>query len=206
MTSLLTWRVLCRSAFVCMLGGFVCVCMCCKNFAFAQPLKHTGKLRAHCVLPTSHEGFYPNAYMHVNWWLFLAQPWQNCCYSGEFIFRVMSKTTPNLWQKGRGHKISRHWGTEHLLRSLVQHWAPNYVFNIVKGSPARSNTRSCSIYNIQYIHNITTAMRNCNTHLYADDTVLYCTARTARSAVQTLTQAFDQSQHALFNYSTQLLN
>ncbi len=42
-------------------------------------------------------------------------------------------------------------------------------------------------------------MRNCNTHLYADDTVLYCTSNTVHSVTEILQQAFDNLQHLLFN-------
>lgn len=50
-----------------------------------------------------------------------------------------------------------------------------------------------------YINNITSSITNCNAHLYADDTVLYCFSNTAHSATQILQQAFDNLQNALCN-------
>lgn len=39
-----------------------------------------------------------------------------------------------------------------------------------------------------YINNIASTITNCNAHLHADDTVLYCSANTALSAIQTLSK------------------
>lgn len=50
-----------------------------------------------------------------------------------------------------------------------------------------------------YINSVTSNIRNCNAHLYPDDTILFCSADTAHLAIQTLQQAFDQLQYTLSN-------
>ena len=48
-----------------------------------------------------------------------------------------------------------------------------------------------------YINDIASALENCNAHLYADDTVLSCSADTVQLAVENLQLSFTALQNAL---------
>lgn len=51
---------------------------------------------------------------------------------------------------------------------------------------------------------LTKAFSNCNVHLYADDTVLYCCAKTAHEVITILQQAFEKLQASLLNLKLSL--
>ena len=66
-----------------------------------------------------------------------------------------------------------------------------------KGVP-QGSTLDNGLFTID-INNITSSVTNFKTHLYADDTVLYCWAKVAHKAIPILQQAFDKIKGSLFN-------
>ncbi|KAK0137933.1 RNA-directed DNA polymerase from mobile element jockey [Merluccius polli] len=50
-----------------------------------------------------------------------------------------------------------------------------------------------------FINDIASSLNNCNVHLYADDTILYCTADTINLAIDSLQLAFNVLQESLFS-------
>jgi len=55
-----------------------------------------------------------------------------------------------------------------------------------------------------YINDIASALENCNAHLYADDTVLSCSADTVQLAVENLQLSFTALQNALVDFKVVL--